>query len=285
MSVVSATKMWSKAGGSVSSEKFDPFDVQWAFTDGYDILTSVPMTDGALVVNSAIPLGLPNIGDQHESNVNAFVNRITPSRISPILWRAIVAYEGISNDQAAVDVEWTDVTTTEEIDRDWNGRAIVTANNEQVDGLSMDLSDQVVVIKRKFFTINTYAIRLYRRATNSDTFLGWPPGTARLVGFSAKNQFKYGAAQELWDVTARVQFREPFNGTTAAQAWYKRWRHQGLLINDGGTIRKATDGLGQEVTKPVLLRVNGEQETNPDNAYFVHSQVYGTLPYSALGLV
>ena len=284
MSVVDVTKMWSKDGGQISSEKADPFDRQFSFTEGYQVLTDADHETNYVVENS-VPLGLPFIGYIHPSNVNAFVKRINPQRLGPRFWVIDVAYEGIENNDAAVDVEWSDVSTTEPIDRDWNGRAIVTANGEQVEGLSVEVADQVVVIRRKFHSINTYAIRAYRRATNSDSFLGWAPGTARLVGFSAKNQFKFGAAQELWDVTARIQFREPFAGTTAAQAWYKRWRHEGLLIKDGGIIRRATDTMMQEKTKPVLLKMNGQEETNPDNAVFIHTQVYGSLPYSALGLI
>jgi hypothetical protein len=149
----------------------------------------------------------------------------------------------------------------------------------------MDVADQVVVITRKFTSINTAGIALYRRATNSDEFLGWPPGTARLVGFSAKNRFVYGGIQEEWTVTARIQFREPFAGTTPAQTWYKRWRHEGLYVRHNGLIVRAIDDNYQEVTKPVLLKIDGTQETNPDNAYFAHTQVYGSLPYSALGLI
>jgi hypothetical protein len=149
----------------------------------------------------------------------------------------------------------------------------------------MDVADQIVVIRRKFSSVNPPAIRQYRRATNSDTFLGWPPGTARLVGYSAKNQFKFGAEREAWDVAARIQFREPFAGTTPAQAWYKRWRHEGLMVRAGAVIRRAIDSLGQEKTKPVLLKLDGTEEANPDAAAFIHTQVYGSLPYSALGLI
>jgi hypothetical protein len=209
---------------------------------------------------------------------------VDPQRVSPIFWVVTVSYRGLVN-EAAVDVEWTDTQTTEPIDKDITGRAIMTANMEPVQGLSMDVADQIVVITRKFQTINTAGIAIYRRSTNSDTFLGWPPGTARLVGFSAKNKFIYGGIQEEWTVTARIQFREPFAGTTPEQTWYKRWRHEGLYIKDGATVRRATDGTGNDVARPVLLKVDGTQETNPDNAYFVHSQVYGSLPYSGLGLI
>lgn len=284
MSIVDVTKMWSKDGGAISSAKADPFDRQFSFTEGYQVLVDADH-DPDYVAEQGAAFGLPQIGYQHISGKNAFVTNINPQRIGPRFFLVDVSYEGIENNNAVVEVEWGDVTTSEAVDRDWNGRAIVTANNEQVTGLSVDVSDQVVVIRRKFFSINTAAIRAYRRSTNSDTFLGWPPGTARLVGFSAKNQFLYGAAQELWDVTARIQFREPYANTTPAEAWYKRWRHEGLLVNKDGLIQRATDVLQQEKTTPVLLKTNGEEETNPDDAVFIHSQVYGSLPYSSLGLV
>lgn len=281
MSVVDVTKMWSKNGGSLSSKLLSAIDQVWSNTEGYQVLTTIGTQEDAVVAAT----GIPRIGDQHSTGINSYVERIDPEQVSPILWVVTVAYRGVPTDDS-VDVEWTDTTTTEPIDRDITGKAIVTINREPVDGLSMDVADQVVVIRRKFITINTAGIAQYRRATNSDTYLGWPPGTARLVGFSAKNRFIFGGIQELWDVTARIQFREPYANTTHAQAWYKRWRHEGLYISDGaGNIVRATDDNQQEVTKPVLLKLDGTQETDPDAAYFFHTQVYGSLPYSGLGLI
>ena len=280
MSVIDVTKMWSKNGGSLSSAKLSAIDQVWSNTEGYQVLTTIGTQEDAVVAAT----GIPRIGDQHSTGIASYCASVDPQQVSPIFWIVSVAYRGVVNDEA-VDIEWTDATTTEPIDRDWNGRAIVTANNEPVDGLSVDVSDDVAIITRKFLTINRPSLRVYRRATNSDTFLDYPPGTARLIGYSAKNRFTYGGAQELWTVTARIQFREPYANTTDAQAWYKRWRHEGLLVSRGGFIQRATDGLGQEVTKPVLLKTDGTQETDPDNAVFFHSQVYGSLPYSALGLI
>jgi hypothetical protein len=280
MSVVNVTKMWSKNGGSLSSARLSAIDQIWSNTEGYQVLTTIGTQEDAVVA----AVGIPRIGDQHSTGIESYCESVDPQQVSPIFWMVTVSYRGVPNDDA-VDVEWTDTTTTEPIDRDITGRAIMTVNLEPVDGLSMDVADQIVVIRRKFLTINTAGIAAYRRSTNSDTYLGWAPGTARLVGFSAKNRFAYNGIQELWDVTARIQFREPYANTTPAQAWYKRWRHEGLYIKDGSIIRRATDGQGQEVVKPVLLKLDGTQETDPDAAYFFHSQVYGSLPYSALGLI
>ena len=280
MSVINTTLMWSKQGGSLTSERLSAADAIWALTEGYQVLAE----PGDRIQLIAAATGIPRIGSAHPTVSNAYVEKISPVPVGPAFWMVIVAYRGVPNG-GGVDIEWTDTTTTEPIDRDINGTPILTANYEPVDGLSMDVADQVVVIRRQFSTIDTNSVAAYRRATNSDTYLGWPPGTGRLIGFSAKNSFLNGAPATLWDVTARIQFREPYANTTNAQAWYKRWRHEGLYINVGGVIVRAQDGLGQEETKPVLLNATGERETNPNAALFIHTQVYGSLPYSGLGLI
>lgn len=279
MSVINWTQMWSKRGGSLSSEKKSAIDQVWALTEGFQVLAEIG--DDPEVIK--IGLGIA-IGDAHPTVAGVYVKTISPEPVGPVFWQVIVSYEGVKS-EFALKVSWSDTTTTEPIDRDITGRAIMTVNGEPVEGLSMDVADQIVTIQRPFVSINTYGIAAYRRATNSDTFLGWPPGTARLVGYEASNQFAYGGIQEMWDVTARIQFRQPYANTTAAQAWYKRWRHEGLYVSLGGIVQRARDAMGQEVTKPVLLKADGTQETDPDAAVFNHSQVYGSLPYSGLGLI
>lgn len=281
MSVINVTKMWSKSGGALSSERLSTIDARWAVTEGYQVLAEIG-DDPHTIVNGS---GMPVIGSAHPTVPNAYCESLTPTPLGPVFWQVIAAYRGIPVDDG-VDVEWTDTVTSEPIDRDITGRAIVTANGEQVEGLSMDIADQVVVIRRRFALIDTKAIAPYRRATNSDTFLGWPPGTARLVGFSAKNSFLYGTPSARWDVTARIQFREPYANTTPAQAWYKRWRHEGLFAKYGDIVMRAFNpDTKEETTKPILLKADGTPELNPDDALFIHTQVYGSLPYSGLGLI
>jgi hypothetical protein len=284
MTVTNVTQMWSKNGGSFTSEKYDQFASHYALTEGYQVLHTVDTTD----VEIANATGIPLPGQQHSSGIWAFCNSVQVDRsISPIFSQVLIGYEGENPYTGAIDIEWSDSTSSEPIDRDYDGAAIVTANNEQVEGLTYELSDDVVVIRRKFLSVNRYALRAYRHAVNSDTFLGWPPGTAKLVGYQAKNQFKFGAAQELWDVTARIQFRAPVMGATAEQAWYTRWRHEGIYVRDpvSGFVSRGRDEFGQEVTKPVLLKLDGTQEYNPNNAVFIYTKLYGALPYSGLGLI
>lgn len=282
MSVVSVTEMWSKRGGSGTANKLNSFANEFNMTAGYQVEAEIG--DHADIVLAAT--GIPAFGMQHPSGLNAFVESKEATPMGPILWLVTVGFKGDVLDDSSIELEWTDSTTSEAIDRDINGEAILTANNEQVEGLSVDIADQVVMIRRKFVTINTFAIANYRRAVNSDTFLGWPPGTARLMGFSAKNTFKYNAPLELWDVTARIQFRKPYANTTNAQAWDLRWRHEGLIEKGSdGILRRALDEMGQESSRPVLLKADGTRETNPSSALFVHTKVTTELPYSGLGLI
>jgi len=281
MTIIAVNKMWSTDGGTVTTPKADATDKQYAITEGYQVTCTADTT--FFEVQQAT--GVPQNGDQHSSGEAVFVTASNPTRISPIFWQVIIGYEGESPDPDAVEVEWSDVTSTEPIDRDYSGKAILTVNGEQVDGLTMEVPDQIAVITKKYRTIDLPSVAAYRNATNSDTFLGWPPGTARLIGFSARNRYKYNQPQEQWTVTARIQFRKGLAGATDAQAWYKRWRHEGFYVKSGSIVVRALDDNGQETVKPVLLKSDGTQETDPAAALFYYTQVYGSLPYSGLGLL
>jgi len=279
MTAQNVSQMWSKEGGSGTSEKYDSFATKFSHTEGYQVEAEIG--DSAEDVLAAA--GIPAYGERHRSGADSFVISKDATPLGPIFWMVSVNFEG-SRFDGNVDVEWTDATSSEPIDRDITGAAIVTSVNEQVEGLTVDLSDQVVIVRRKFIAFNPYDFAPYRHATNSDTFIGWPPGTARLMGLSAKNQFKFNMPLEQWDVTARIQFRIPYMGATSAQAWYKRWRNEGIYVYTDTGFARARDSFGQEVTKPVLLTELGYQETNPNNAIFNYTQVLNSLPYSALGL-
>jgi len=286
MTAISVTQMWSKEGGSGESDKYDSFASRFSHTEGY--MVEAEIGDSAEDVLAAGII--PDYGARHRSGADSFVVSKEASALGPIFWVVTVNFKGEAFNPN-VEVEWTDTTSTEPIDRDYDGNAILTAVYEQVEGLTYDLSDQVCVIRRNFFLIDPYVVSEYRHATNSDTFLGWPPGTARLVGFSAKNKFKYNTPIEMWDVTARIQFRRPYMGATPEQAWYKRWRHEGIYINVVNQISseiefggRARDELGQEVSRPVLLKEDGTREFDPAAALFKYTKLYGSLPYSALGL-
>lgn len=280
--------MWSRQSGSAESPdgKQRILNMQRAFT------VTLAASDALEVAYLAS--GLPLVNDVYPGTFFVICRNLSPQRVSPIMAVVTANYSGEigpgDETSSPVDneviVSWRNATTDEAIDQDWNGKAIVTKNNEPIDGVTERIADQVATIERNFLTINMYAIRAYLKSSNSDEFLGWPAGTARLMEYSASNVITNGVAG-FWKVSATVQFREPYN-TTADKAWYKRLRHEGYLVRDnaGETPHIAWDEKTKTpVTKPILLKEDGTRETDPDSAYWLEIQTLDSLPYSALGLI
>ena len=283
-----ALEMWSRQNGTAESPdgRQRILTMQRAFT--VTLAASDPLET---VYQSA---GLPLVGHLYPGTFAIDCKSLTPERVSPIMAIVTANYSGEAGPADLVSspidlpysIEWGGSTTDEAIDEDWNGKPIVTKNNEPIEGLTERLTDDTVTIERAFLNVNRYALRAYRRATNSDTFLGWPPGTARIMDDNARAVF-VGGVIKYWHVRVVIQFREPFR-TTADKAWYKRVRHEGILVRDtaGDDPHIAWDKKTKTpVTKPVLLKEDGTEETNPDNAHWLLFQTLNSLPFNALGLI
>jgi len=280
-----AIKMWSRNDSEASSE--NGIKKYLSFREGYSV--TLDASDPIETVYQAA--GLPLVGYSYPTYPTIFCKSLKPDRQSPILAFVDVKYSGEFSPSANVpgspatsappEISWSDVESDDAVDEDWYGKPVVNANREPIDGgLKIKVVDQVLTVKRNFLAINTYAIRQYRRAVNSDWFAGWPPGTARLVRFNAKQVINY------WEVTAQIQFREPYR-TTPEKAWYRRVLHQGYYIRSvaNGPIFRAPDDLKESAGKPVLLRPDGTHETNQANANWLEFKVFGELPYNQLGLL
>jgi len=283
-----ALEMWSKQSGTAAS----PDGLNRSVTMQRAFTVTLAADDPLEVVY--LSSGLPLVGDLYPGTFIVFCRDIAPQRVSPILAICTCNYSGeigpsditSSPIDTEYSLEWGGVTTDEAIDEDFDGKPIVTKNNEPIDGLTERLTDDVVTIQRNFLTVNRYALRAYRRAVNSDEFLGWPPGTARMTDDHAQAVYKNGVLV-YWKVRAVIQFREPFR-TTPDKAWYKRVRHEGFLVRDtaGGPTRIAWDaGTKSPATRPVLLKEDGTQETDPESAVWLEFKTLGSLPFNALGLV
>ncbi len=288
MPVSSVNRMWSRYGQSLTRDgKKQVRTIQDAYQVVHDI------DDSRFEVERAP--GVPRIGDRYPGSQFVFCDSVQLERASPILAIVNVSYKGeigpAGEDDSPInalpDIQWSDVETDEPTDQDINGKPIVNPNNEPIDGVTMKVADNVVTIKRNFLLFNPFITGQYRHSTNSDQFLGFPAGTARLIRYGAKNAFFQNNAY--WEVTASIQFRLGIR-TTNDKAWYKRIRAEGYYekIIDPFTnqpiVVQATDSNGKPVTRPVLLKSDGTRETNPNNAHWLEIPVYRSLPYSALGL-
>lgn len=284
MAVVDVTQMWSRDGGSVTGNKDDRTFRGYTRTTAYQVLVDDPDTNLNLVENAD---GIPEIGDLYPESDIVRAIRKNPVRRGPIFWQVDVEYEGDNSlELNRPIIKKSSVTSSEPIDVDWAGRAIVNVNFEPVEGLARDISDTVITITRNYLTINDDLVLDYLESTNSDTWYGYTAGRVRLTSYSADQVFKNeNATDGYWRVTATLQARRGYGTTTPDKAWYKRYRNEGLYIKDGSRIVRAVDDNKSPVTKPVLLKSDGTRETDPDAAVFLYAQVYGQLPYNSLGLL
>ena len=129
-------------------------------------------------------------------------------------------------------------------------------------------------------------VNQYRHSVNSDTFAGFAPGLGRLVRFSAKQGYDVDAGG-YWTVNASIQFRYPYN-TSSERAWYARVLNEGYYVKATASDDKTVLGIDnnkKDTTKPVLIKEDGTQEFDPDNAHWLEFKIYTPLPYNALGLI
>jgi hypothetical protein len=283
-----AIEMWSKQTGNASSPdgKQRIITMQRAFTMTLD--PSDPLEVAYLAA------GLPLVRDPYPGTLFVICRDLLPSRLAPSLAMIVVSYSGQVGEggfgsspiENKTIITARSQITDEAIDQDINGKPIVTFNGEPIDGITERIPDQVITIEKNFASINLPAISAYHRSRNSDTFLGYPPGTARFWDYSAVNEITDGVAG-FWKVIVTIVLREPYN-TTPAKAWFKRVRHEGVLVRAiaGATPQIAFDPVTKTpVTRPILLKADGTREDNPDNAYWLEIETTTELPFAALGLL
>jgi hypothetical protein len=279
------TRMWSRSTGQVSTD--NGYSFRASFSEGWQIVHTVGTNPTEMI--DALALEAP------DTYPGTFVPRKSfgaVQKLGPIFSIVPVNYEGAIGPSSTGDSplnqipepSWTSVSSECAIDEDWDGNAIVTANGELIHGLTMELADQVVSIKRNYALFNPWLVSAYRHSTNSDFFYDYAPGTARLVDLDATPQLFNAATY--WEVIARVQFRYPFR-TTFEKAWYARTLHQGLKVRGAdGVITHAIDEKTKNLsTVPVLLKADGTLKGPLDPPHYLEFKRYNSLPFSALGLV
>lgn len=294
MTIVSVKEGWSKRTSNSSSADGRIFEAQYVRM--FQVEHSVDATE----VQIGNADGIPRLGQLHPVGFVPCTN-LAISKLGPSYSHVIATYRGETNEDGDEpwnddpEYTWTDTNSTEPIDQDWNGNPIVTANGEPITGVTMEIADPVVNVKKNFLAYDPHLTHAYRHSTNSDSFLSYPPGTARLIAQTATSKVwtsdDEGMRVEWWEVQAKIQFRYPFN-TTADKAWYARVRHEGFYIRLGGKIVRATDCNKEPTTKPALLKEDGTRnlksdsqcEDDPESAHWLEFQRYGSLPYSGLGL-
>lgn len=305
--IVSVDLMWSKAGGDFgSTDNFRKFS--GAINSAYQVFTTYQAT----LLDVLQAPGIPAAGSSYSADFPfVYAEQARPEKISPIYWIVHVAYSGEVNfggqnnqPQSPVltpaVIDWDDVEVELEIDEDYDGKPIVTPNGEPINGVKRLFADQTVTIQKNMLIFNPFVQARYRQSVNSDPFVGWPPGTAKMQKLQAKSvRSSEVNGGGYWQVTAVIQFRYPYR-TTPEKAWYSRNRLEGYYkrvslpgppVNgvQPSAIIRATRA-GEPTAKPVLLDSQGFQlpdvdPPDPQTANWLEFKLYEPLSYNALGLL
>jgi hypothetical protein len=285
MAVREVQEMWSRTSGDASTEdKFRKLSVR--FQKAWQVTHDVETSDFDIYAAPTIP----RIAEPFPGTAFVLATSAQLTRVSPIMSIISVEYQGEIGREftesplmAPPKIDWGDVEVEGEIDEDFDGRPIVNVLGDRIRGVKALFADQTVTIRRNMPTFNNYVQAVYRRSVNSDPFLGWPPGTAKMMQLSASNVFDKDMGY--WEVTAQIQFRYPYR-TTPDKAWYARTRNEGFYVRDTtGRKVRATDENQMPTVQPVLLKADGKIETNTENAHWLEFKLYGEQPYNALGLI
>lgn len=279
MSDHTVTKMWSQDSFRISLDTRTA-QKRTGIVEGYQITAPPTYTKQQISVLPEIPL----VGSAYPGLNDTWLVDRDFIRRGPIYWEARVLYQGTFPSIDLMPIRrWGKATTSEPIDEDINGKPIVTVNGEPIEGLSKDVSDPTLTIQKNFRFINIAALHQYFDSVNSDVFAGFPPGTGRLVDYSADENVD-GSQVTFYNVSVTFQFRYPYR-TVPARAWWKRVRHEGYYRKVNDRLTKCIDSDGEEVTRPALLNLDGTQRTETDVADWLEWQVYQPLPYNSLGLL
>jgi len=289
MAITEVELTWSGESSELSRE----LDVEavgaTSYVEVYDVIVDDPANDNSTTV--MFDSQVKQIGDQLGSNF-MWVTSVSPSRISPVMFKLVVTYKSLDFDptdpeanplNAPTKVKWKTVKTTGEIDQDINGDPIVTPVGEPVKGITRPFSDLGAVLTKTFETFNPLDFYDFIDFVNTDAFLGFPPGTAKVEDISAdpRDFVVSSTTVTYYDVAAFVLFRKPIHAS-AERAWWNRRPLKGNWVyDDNNNVVPATIG-GELAPGPVYLSEAGKQVAS-DQAIWTEDEILGSTAFSAMG--
>jgi hypothetical protein len=193
-------------------------------------------------------------------------------------------------------ISYFTITSEEPIEDDINGRPIANVNGDAIEGITRPISDLGIRLQKNFGSFDPASFYLYIDSVNSDTFLGFPPGTLRIANIGSDEQFftdEDGNDIPYWSVQVEIHARKPYR-VQPAEAWYKRVRHEGYNImypDPFGTglngPNRANDAEGRPTVTPVLLNEDGTQRpkspTGSTPADWLLFPVFEEISFSSIG--
>lgn len=155
--------------------------------------------------------------------------------------------------------DWSGASEEIALIQDVDGRPIVNSAGEFLEPPQTDELGSAVVTITKFINdgdFNPVTYVSYQGATNSDTFLGFDPGTCKFKSWKAPPHFENGISCR--QLTVEIHIRE--------QGWARYLLDQGYqarkLDVDDDTLSQIVDGFGATPSGPTLLNGEGRKLTD-----------------------
>ena len=241
--------------GFVLSECTRQFGITASDGTGID---DIDVIKGARLASGSLPFTtLPKTNDKHPTNGYFRVDNCSLSRVSVNTWSASVHYktpeQTESEDETSplnvpADVSFSSITTTEKIDSDIDGTPLLNSAGDPFSGITAEISDLTCSISKNIASFDPSSVYTYCNAVNSDAFLGFPAGTAKITSVKATRAVTADTAY--FKLSVSVQFRQPFR-TSAQEAWYARVQNTGKYVID--------DEVGRI---PATVGENNKTQTN-----------------------
>lgn len=240
MTIIDVTQMWSRQTGSTSSPDRKKFTKK--YSTAYQVVHSADATQSEIEAAPGIV-----VGDLLTGFSNVYCRNVAMTqKTGPVLSVVQVDYDGevsYGSDDPTLsppDYEYRPLKSEAEIDEDANGIPITTTCGEPVTGIKKTICDMVLRVKRNYLAFNGQLALQYMDSVNSDNFdvFGdtWNPGQAAMTDFSVKPMLNPDTYDiDYFQVSAEITLRIPYR-TTAARAWWARYRNEGMYARYGTRV-------------------------------------------------
>ena len=246
---------------------------------------------------------IPFERSRHPLFAGLFCNGISVDRRGPLHFEVSADYSSPPYKDAAgqqqgplaqpTQVSYFTITSEEPIDEDVEGKPLVTACGEPIAGLTRPISDLGIRLQKNFATFDPASFYTYIDCVNSDTFIGFPPGTLRIANIGADEQFftdDDGNSIPYWSVQVEIHARKPYR-TTNDKAWWKRFRHEGYYVRTSSftpagslfAVVRAVDANKEPVSQPVQLDTGGFKLADQTQATWIERQVFQNVNFASMG--
>jgi hypothetical protein len=284
MSITSIIEDWrSRSGddtpGGRAYKRY--FQVRFDGTDSSDAVETL-----ALYTQLALPDRIPARFESHPADPSVVVGNKRVERVGPQDCLVTCEYKSpaaISREypQPVSDnplndppeVSWKTVLVSRPIEIDLNNKIICNSADEPID-CQEDVADVVLVYSRNVSSFNSARALDYCNAINSDFFLSYQPGTAKVIRYDGEKRYvasseNPGVYTAYYRETIEIQFHD-----VEAYGWLRVFPDEGYREKTASTPTYETivDANDVPVSKPVFLDGAGRILANPNiNTIYKHT--------------